>query len=189
MSEEVKEEIEALMSIYEEDMQVLSDPESSRYVISMHVRSMNDIEDCPTLTLRIAYPEDYPNEVLNIEFDEEEEEIDIAKDYLKDLTSCLDNVMEENKGDVMTFMVISAAIEWLESHHHQMTSAAAEKANAKKRIADAILEKKLIGTKVTVENFMAWRTEFDIKRLAGVKAKKIRRQINRQRIIPRKLNS
>merc|ERR1712110_1073349 len=95
MSEEVKEEIEALMSIYEEDMQVLS--ESPNYVISMHVRSMNDIEDCPTLTLRITYPDDYPNEVLNIEFDEEEEEIDIAEDYLKDLTSCLDNVMEENK--------------------------------------------------------------------------------------------
>merc|ERR1712110_817605 len=54
MSEEVKEEIEALMSIYEEDMQVLS--ESPNYVISMHVRSMNDIEDCPTLTLRITYP-------------------------------------------------------------------------------------------------------------------------------------
>jgi len=170
MSEEVKEEIEALMSIYEEDMQVLS--ESPNYVISMHVRSMNDIEDCPTITLRIAYPDDYPNEVLNIEFDEEEEEIDIAEDYLKDLTSCLDNVMEENKGDVMTFLVISAAIEWLESHHDQMTSMAEQKAKEKKEKEDAILEKKLVGTKVTVENFMAWRKEFDNKRLEGQKAKK-----------------
>ena len=38
----------------------------SPYVISMHVRSMNEIEDCPTITLKITYPDDYPNEVLTI---------------------------------------------------------------------------------------------------------------------------
>ena len=32
----------------------------------MHVRSMNEIEDCPTITLKITYPDDYPNEVLTI---------------------------------------------------------------------------------------------------------------------------
>merc|ERR1712083_929599 len=150
------------------DMQVIS--ESPNYVISMHVRSMNDIEDCPTLTLRITYPDEYPNELLNIEIDEEEE-VDIDVDYLKEFTSCLDNVMEENKGDVMTFLVISAAIEWLESHHEQMTSMAEQKAREKKEREEAILTEKLVGTKVTVENFMAWRREFDIKRLEGEKVK------------------
>jgi len=169
MSEEVKEEIEALMSIYEEDMQVLSE---SPYVISMHVRSMNEIEDCPTITLKITYPDDYPNEVLTIEYDEEEEEIDIEEDYLNELTSCLDNVMQENKGDVMTFLVISAAIEWLESHHEQMTAIAEQKLREKKEKEEAILTAKLVGTKVTVENFMAWRNEFNIKRLQNKKAKK-----------------
>ena len=81
--------------------------------------------------------------------------------------------MEENKGDVMTFLVISAAIEWLESHHDRMKTIAEQKARAKKDMEEAILEKKLVGTKVTVENFMAWRRDFDIKRLEGKKAKKI----------------
>ena len=31
------------------------------------------------------------------------------------------------------------------------------------------MQQKLVGTKVTVENFIAWKTEFDIKRLAGKK--------------------
>ena len=35
-----------------------------------------------------------------------------------------------------------------------------------------VSQKKLVGTKVTVENFMAWRKDFDIKRLEGKKAKK-----------------
>jgi len=169
MSEEVKEEIEALMSIYEEDMEILNEP-PNRYVISMHVRTMNEIEDCPTVTLKITYPDGYPqNEVLLIEFDYEEEEPDIDDDDLKDLRICLDNVMEENKGDVMTFLVISAAIEWLESHHLLMKAMADAKLRAKKDKEEAILTQKLVGTKVTVENFIAWKTEFDINRLAGKK--------------------
>jgi hypothetical protein len=173
MSEEVKEVIEALMSIYEEDMQILNEP-PNRYVISMHVRTMNEIEDCPTVTLKITYPDGYPqNENLIIEFDYEEEEPDIDDDDLKDLRICLENTMEENKGDVMTFLVISAAIEWLESHHGLMKAMADAKLRAKKDAEEAILTQKLVGTKVTVENFMAWKTEFDIKRLAGKKSSKV----------------
>jgi len=58
MNEEVKEEIEALMSIYEDDMEVLE--ESPNYVISMNVRSMNEPEDVPSMLLKLTYPADYP---------------------------------------------------------------------------------------------------------------------------------
>jgi hypothetical protein len=47
--------------------------------------------------------------------------------------------MEENKGDVMTFLVISAAIEWLESHHLLMKAMADAKLRAKKDKEEAIL--------------------------------------------------
>ena len=64
----------------------------------MHVRTMNEIEDCPTVTLKITYPDGYPqNEVLLIEFDYEDEEPDIDDDDLKDLRICLDNVVSELK--------------------------------------------------------------------------------------------
>ena len=59
----------------------------------MHVRSMNEIEDCPTVTLKITYPDEYPNELLSIEFDDEDEEIDIDDENLKELSACLDNVV------------------------------------------------------------------------------------------------
>ena len=72
MSEEIKEEIEALLSIYEDDMEVLK--ETPNYVISMNVRSMNEIEGCPTVTLKITYPDEYPEELADIEFDEEDYE-------------------------------------------------------------------------------------------------------------------
>ena len=62
----------------------------------MHVRTMNEIEDCPTVTLKITYPDGYPqNEKLLIEFDYEEEEPDIDDDDLKDLRICLENTVSE----------------------------------------------------------------------------------------------
>ena len=47
-----------------------------------------------------------------------------------------------------------------------------QRIRVEKETAEAILTKKLIGTKVTVENFMAWKTEFDLKRLQGKEVKK-----------------
>ena len=80
--------------------------------------------------------------------------------------------MEENRGAVMTFLVISAAIEWLELNHTQKEELKEQRIRAEKEAAEAILTKKLIGTKVTVENFMAWKTEFDLKRLQGKEVRK-----------------
>jgi len=114
MSEEVKEEIEALMSIYEDDMEVLK--EEPNYVISMNVRSMNEIEGCPTVCLKITYPDTYPEELAEIEFDDEDYE-NFEDEDLSDLNKTLQETMEENRGAVMTFLVISAAIEWLELNH------------------------------------------------------------------------
>ena len=80
--------------------------------------------------------------------------------------------MEENRGAVMTFLVISAAIEWLELNHTQKQELKEQRIREEKEAAEKILEKKLIGTKVTVESFMAWKTEFDLKRLKGKENKK-----------------
>ena len=92
MSEEVKEEIEALMSIYEDDMEVLN--EAPNYVISMNVRSMNEIEGCPTVCLKITYPDSYPDELAQIEFDDEDYE-NFEDDDLSDLNKTLQETVSE----------------------------------------------------------------------------------------------
>jgi len=164
MNEEVKEEIEALMSIYEDDMEVLE--ESPNYVISMNVRSMNEPEDVPSMLLKLTYPADYPEtSPLQIEYDDESEDYE-AEDY-SELDVVLKEVMEENQGTVVTFLVISAAIEWIEQHHISKKERHERKIREQKEAEEAILTKKLVGTKVTVENFMAWKMEFDAKRLEG----------------------
>lgn len=168
MNEEVKEEIEALMSIYEDDMEVLE--ESPNYLISMNVRSMNESEDVPTVFLRISYPDGYPDKPLDIEYDDEENDSYEAED-LSELDGVLKNVMEENQGCVMTFLVISAAIEWLDEHHTKVQELKEKREREKKEHEERELTKKLVGTKVTVESFMAWKLEFDAKRLQGKEKK------------------
>ena len=102
---------------------------------------MNENEDCPTILLKISYPDNYPeSEGLQIEFDDEETEFE--SEDLKELSSCLDLVMEENACAVMTFMVISAAIEWLEGHHERVQSQKAAREAAKKEAEEAILQVK-----------------------------------------------
>jgi hypothetical protein len=98
----------------------------------------NDAGECPSILLRISYPKGYPQEILNIDFDEEERE-DFDESDLKDLLVALDEVMEENKGDVMTFLVISAAIEWLEQYHQRKNDVKMQIILDKKEAADAIL--------------------------------------------------
>ena len=66
--------------------------ESPNYLISMNVRSMNEIEDCPEMLLRIAYPEGYPNtSLLQIEYDEESESFD--QDDYNELDTVLKGVV------------------------------------------------------------------------------------------------
>ena len=47
--------------------------------------------------------------------------------------------MEENQGTVVTFLVISAAIEWLEQHHINKKDMKDRKIREKKEAEDAIL--------------------------------------------------
>lgn len=61
----------------------------------MNVRSMNEIEDCPTVMLKITYPDEYPeNELLTIEFDtEDQEDVALDDDELDELLQVLTNVV------------------------------------------------------------------------------------------------
>ena len=56
---------------------------------------MNESEDCPTVLLRISYPEGYPDKPLDIEYDDEENEGFEAED-LSELNGVLKNVVSSD---------------------------------------------------------------------------------------------
>ena len=74
---------------------------------------------------------------------------------------------------VMTFTLVSAAIEWLGEKYDTITAEREEALRRKKEEEDEEERKKLEGTKVTVESFLAWKAAFDeeLKKKKGLKAK------------------
>jgi len=74
--------------------------------------------------------------------------------------------MEENIGMVMGFTIISAALEWLGNKWEEIQEEEKELAEKIKQEEEEAEKRRLEGTKVTVESFMAWKAKFDEERLS-----------------------
>ncbi len=118
--EEQDGEIEALLSIYEGEMQVVS--ESPRHVFTMPVKTeaYDPDEDNSGLfvLLKFTYTEKYPEEKPLLEAEESDDAGEAGT--MTELLQHLDEQMEENLGMVMVFTVVSAAMEWIGSRWEQM---------------------------------------------------------------------
>jgi len=163
--EEQQSEIEALESIYEGDLQVLdSDP---RHVFTMPIKTEDfdeDGEDGVFFLLKFSFTPKYPEELPILEIDEE---INLDDHELRaPLMDHLKEQMEENLGMVMGFTVISAATEWIGDRWDAIKAAEEERIKKQKDIEEEAEKRRLEGTKVTVESFMAWKAKFDEERLA-----------------------
>ena len=70
-------------------------------------------------------------------------------------------VAEENLGMAMVFTIVSAGIEWLGETNDRLKREAEEERRKLKELEEEEERKKLEGTKVTIESFLAWKAEFD----------------------------
>jgi len=117
------------------------------------------------ILLKITYTPKYPEELPVLELEEcvNIDEYDLRSDLMAHLTE----QMEENVGMVMGFTIISAALEWLGSKWEAIQEEEKEQAERKKQEEEEAEKRRLDGTKVTVESFMAWKAKFDAERLGN----------------------
>jgi len=113
--------------------------------------------------LKFTYLDTYPDVGVGIEFEESE---GVEDEQLEGLREHLDQVIEENLGMAMVFTIVSAAIEWLGETNDRLKFEADEVIRIKKELDDEEERKKLEGTKVTIESFLAWKAEFDAEMFA-----------------------
>jgi len=185
--EEQSSEIEALESIYEGDIKVLAlEPQP---VFVMPVKTEGGLDsgennDCIRVFLKMTLTPKYPEEVPLIEIldqdpeddssgrndddsDDDEEVNKLDEHDLRDpLIEHLKETAEENLGMVMGFTIISAATEWLTDKWEAIRQQQADEKERIKQLEEEAEKKRLEGTKVTVESFMAWKRQFDEERLA-----------------------
>ena len=157
--QEQKDEIEAIESIYSEEIDILSDS-PHRFTIPIKTAEYDDEEsDEGMMTLLMfTFPDTYPD--LAPEIDVEECE-GIDDDVLEEYKEALMKVAEENLGMAMVFTIVSAGIEWLGEKNDQLKREAEEEKARLKELEEEEERKKLEGTKVTIESFLAWKAEFD----------------------------
>lgn len=162
-SEEQKNELEALESIYFDEFCLIS---PSPTVFTIRVKSdINDIycedEDIVenlACSLKIAYTPKYPDTLPEVEILDTENLTDTDEE---DLLNCVLEYGRENLGIVMVFSFVSCAQEWLNSKWDKLKKSRQEEAELRLKQAEEEEMKRFEGTRVTVESFLAWKQAFE----------------------------
>merc|ERR1719286_6888 len=111
--------------------------------------------------LKLSFPDTYPDVAPEIDIEDSD---GIDDDILEEYKSSLLTVAEENLGMAMVFTIVSAGIEWLGEKNDQLKREAEEEKQRIKEEEEEEERKKLEGTKVTIESFLAWKAEFDAEK-------------------------
>lgn len=155
--EEQANEIEALESIYCDDLEIL-DTDPYKFCIRIKSENNDGNNDGLSCTLKFTYTAKYPDELPLLEISEP---VNFQETDVEELTNYLIEQGKENLSMAMVFTLVSAAqdklnCKWDAWKHHK------EVETEKKLKAEEEEERKRFeGTKVTVETFMAWKKVFE----------------------------
>ncbi|XP_037083490.1 RWD domain-containing protein 1-like isoform X2 [Pollicipes pollicipes] len=158
-AEEQENELEALQSIYPDELEVVGPGQYQIAVKSMDY-DLDPAAGCRCL-LAITCPARYPDEAPQIDILEEPE--NCVPLEVEQLMETLQAEAEANLGMVMVFTIASAASEWLNNHCDELRRRKEEEAE----------RKRFEGTRVSVETFLKWKEGFE-KEMSAMRAQKAR---------------
>ncbi|XP_069139996.1 RWD domain-containing protein 1-like [Argopecten irradians] len=163
--EEQNNEIEALESIYPDEITVLSIEPHHVFTVDIKSQEISDpynTDEAPEptaeCTLQFSYVENYPEEPPVFEITEYE---NLEEDQIETLNSLITENIEESLGMVMIFTIVSAVQEKLTEIVEESRKKRIEDAEAAKKLLEEQEMKKFEGTRVTIETFLAWKAKFD----------------------------
>ncbi|XP_048767900.1 RWD domain-containing protein 1-like isoform X2 [Ostrea edulis] len=145
------------------------------FTITIHSQeSDQSVEEADeaTCVVQFTYVEKYPEEPLVFEVIESE---NLEDDQLEEITSLINEQIEENLGMVVVFTVVSVLQEKLTVMVEDTKKRRQEEADRKQRALEEAEQKRFEGTKVTVETFLAWKAKFDAE-MAELKKEKIQKE-------------
>ncbi|XP_054715874.1 RWD domain-containing protein 1-like [Uloborus diversus] len=182
--EEQRDEIEALESIYPDELKILT--QEPEFVFAIDIKT-EDVRDFPdkymAVTLRFCYTPLYPDEAPIIGIEESEE---VSEEDAAELVEFLQTKADENLGMVMIFTLVSEASEWLNKKLLDNIT--------RKREADELRIKQLEeeernrfeGVRVTVESFLSWKAKFD-QEMAELRKLQSKNEVSSKRLTGREL--
>ncbi|XP_069028076.1 RWD domain-containing protein 1 [Embiotoca jacksoni] len=156
-AEEQRNELEALEAIYPDSFTVLSeDPTSFTINVTSDAGEHGETVEA---TLKFTYVGNYPDEPPLWEIHSQE---NLEDRDMEDILSFLQQQAEENLGMVMIFTLVTAVQEKLNEIVDAMKNRREEEKRRKDREAEEAEKVAFQGTVVTIENFLAWKANFEI---------------------------
>ncbi|XP_018419281.1 PREDICTED: RWD domain-containing protein 1 isoform X1 [Nanorana parkeri] len=157
-SEEQRNELEALESIYADSFTVLSkSPASFSITVSSEAE---EEEENVVLSLKFTYVERYPDEAPLYEILSQENIEDRDASVVLGL---LHEQAQENLGMVMIFTLVSAVQDKLNEIVDQIKTRREEDKVKMEKEAEEAEKVRFHGTPVTIENFLSWKAKFDVE--------------------------
>jgi len=171
--EEQESEVEALESIYPTEFTLIQlDP----YVFRVFVKSerYQEGENGLCASLKFNIPTSYPDEIPEVEIlvneedeTEEEYETNLEPEHVSGLTAFLSDIANQNIGTPMIFTLVSECQEWLNKRFENELKEREDEEERRIYEAEEAERNRFEGTKVTVQNFMLWKTKFDAEMAAA----------------------
>jgi hypothetical protein len=180
--EEQKNELEALESIYTNELKVLSTEPQHCFQLEVTSQCTHQIENA-SCVLQFTYRDTYPDVAPLMEIVSSE---NLDEEAISEITSFMNQLAEENIGVVMVFTIVSAVQEKLTQI---MESIEERKIAEKERVireAEEAEQKRFEGTRVTIESFLSWKTKFDAE-LAELRKLKCRDENGPKKLTGREL--
>lgn len=180
--ENQKNELEALESIYFDEIEILDEEKRNKFKINVYTEGFRESQDGLSCDLVFTYTPKYPDEKPIIEI---EEEINFESDTREKVEEALNTCIEENLGTEMIFSLVGCTQEVLNTLFDQIKIDREELRERKEREIEEIELKKFEGTRVTVETFMKWRNEFEAE--LGIAEKRAKENESNRKLTGREL--
>lgn len=115
-----------------------------------------------SVELLFILPPNYPDVQPSIEILDSR---NLEEFELNELQDNLKKQAQELLGTVMVFMLVSDVIEWLSTKSDREANELETENERRKKEVEAEETKKIVGTAVTVDSFLAWKARFDAEML------------------------
>lgn len=110
------------------------------------------------IELKFRLPERYPDDKPSVELIDSQ---NVDEYELERVMNLVNRRMNESLGTVMVFMIVCDVVEWLITKHDREANEIEIERERKQKELEAEATKKIIGTPVTEQTFLAWRAKFD----------------------------
>lgn len=151
-----------------------------KFTIKICTEEYLETDDGLTCQLQFSLPEKYPDEAPLVEFiDDNFEDHESSKTLSEKIRDEITKIANENIGTEMIFTLVAGIQEYMNNLFDGIKVSREELKLQKEKEIEEAERKRFEGTRVTVETFMTWKTQFELE-TGVVEKRKLENESNRK---------